>query len=913
MKKNYLISFLLLLFVTIIGTKTQAQVIYGTTPSGGVYSSGVLFKYTAGPNITTLFNFGIANGAKAGMLNPPEVPTGNLVEGTNGIFYGTSQYGGDNYEGTIYSYNPVDDSVHILVNFDYNSGSPSGGLLQMPSGILYGSTASGGMNYIGTLFSYNPAIPNSFNAFHDMTYAEGGQVQNGFTLHSDGMLYCVANTNGTNGHGAIIKVNPSNNAVSAHFDFDTIYGFNVYGKLFSYNGKLYGLAENGGANMSGTLFEYNPVTDTIVVLFNFSAAKGGTGGKYPYGGVIQVNGDLYGTARQGGVNNDGVLFKYDLTGGTYTAIIEFDSLLTGKNPSGTLSLSNDGWLYGTCYEGGAFNKGTFFKYHPITQTFVKLVDFNGLNGFSPMVNTPIETIDLTFSASDTVMTAPPFNIQFTNNTPSPSKYIWQWQFGDGAVSYQKNPSHTYTNNGSYTVTLIALDTVNHRYDTLQKQQYITLSGAAACPVVANVSPSGFIYMCPGDSVLLHATSVSSSNTYQWLRTGIYLNGATDSTFWAKQSGYYQVRVSNGNCWNFSNVAFVQAYPVEPPIIHSMGFIQPCSNDSMKLFLYQSPGNLQWSTGDTTDFIFVNKSGFYTVTTGDNNGCNVTSPDFVVNAALVDAPELCIVGVDSVSGHNVIVWNQTTDVRIDSFRVYKEGLIHNQFILLGAKARSETAMLIDMSSDPRKMAYRYRLMAVDSCGKETPVGPFHKTIHLQVNVGINGTWNLHWNPYEGTTLGTYYVYRGTDSTQMSLLATLPTSVHSFTDLNPPSGNVYYLLKVDLPAACNPGGGTTYNLSSSNFFNTKDATVGVEEIKMHDISLSVFPNPNNGIFTIKMSSESQQRMSISIFNNLGSLVASEQIEINGTISKNINLSHLSKGVYFIQMQTTNDVVVRKVIIQ
>ena len=910
MKKTY--SFLtVLLIITIAFTiKSQAQIIYGTTPYGGLNGQGVLFKYTSTPHMVSVVDFGLSGGGYK-TTTSAERPRGNLVLGSNGRLYGISEWGGAMGEGSIYSYNPADDSVHVLADFDYNSGSPIGGLVQTSAGVLYGNTMYGGNNYLGVLYKYNPSNA-SFSIFHHMTSTEGGHIESGITMHSDGMLYCVANSDGANNHGAIIKINPANDAVSSHFDFDTIHGFDVYGKLYSYNGKLYGLAEKGGSNLLGTLFEYNPVTDTIVVLFNFTSAKSITG-NYPAGGVTFVNGKLYGTAQGGGTNNHGVVFSYDLANSIYYTVKDLDSLADGKSPSGTLTLGSDGWLYGTCNEGGAFNRGTFFKYHPITGSFVKLVDFNYLNGNAPTVSSATETISLSFTASDTVMIAPPFQIQFTNKTPSPSMYIWQWQFGDGSVSYQKNPSHIYTSNGSYNVTLIAHDTVNHRQDTLQKQFYVTLTGAAPCSAVANVSPSGFIHLCPGDSVLLHATGSTSSNTYQWLRSGLYLSGSTDTVFWAKQPGYYQVRVDNGTCWNFSNVAFVQHYPVQPPIIYSMGSISPCSNDSLKLVLNGNYGNLLWSTGDTTAEIYVKKSGFYTCTTGDNNGCNVTSPIDTVNASLVNPPKLCIVGVDSVTGHNIIVWDQTNDVRIDSFRVYKEGIINNQFELLASKSRTETALFIDQNSDPRVTSYRYRLMAIDSCGAETPIGPYHKTIHLQVNIGMNGTWNLHWNAYEGTYLGSYHIYRGTDSTQMSLVTSLPSSITSFTDLNPPAGNVYYLLKVDLTKACNPGGGTMYSLSSSNFFNTKEATIGVKEIKLHDISMTVFPNPSKGRFTIKMVSSSQKRVNIFIFNNLGSLVTTNQIDVNGTISKDIDLSHLSKGIYYLRMQTKEDVVMRKVIIQ
>jgi len=912
--KKRLLHLLSLFAILILFGDVQAQVIYGTTNLGGANHQGVLYKYTATANIVPIINFGIPGGPQKN-VQPPENPIGDLLYASNGMIYGISAWGGSGYEGTVYVYNPEADTLGIVMNFDWQTGSAVGGLTQISSGTIYGVMSPGYINSYGTFFKYNPST-NTSNFFHSLTQTEGGNLAIGFTLHSDGKLYIATNSDAAHGNGAILQLDPSNNdAVTKKFNLDSISGYHLYGSLASAsNAKLYGLAYDGGTGGVGTIFEFDPVQDTVVVLYNFSSSKAGSAdGYHPKTSPTMFNGKLYGVTKYGGANDQGVLFEYNLTTSQYTKLMDFDSTTTGANPLGKLSLGSDGWFYGSCYAGGAYKLGTFFKYHPLNHTFVKLKDFNNALGKRPLTGGFIDKIETQFFASDTVLTAPPFNISFTNETPNASNYIWQWQFGDGSYSYQKNPTHTYTTNGTYTVTLIATDTVNNTQDTLLKQDYLSLSGAAACPVVAGVTPSGMIHVCPGDSVLLHSVNNDPSYSYQWLRSGLYVSGGSDSTYWAKQSGYYQVRVDNGSCWNFSNVAAVNYYPVMPPVIINTGVITPCSNDSIKLTAYGYPGGYLWSTGDTSNNIWVKKSGFYTVSAGDFNGCRVTSLIDTINAALVDPPKICIVGVDSATGHNMIVWNQSSDTRIDSFRVYKEGPIANEFHLIGQKGRTETALFEDINSDPRLTSYRYRIMAVDSCGMETPVGPYHRTIHLMVNVGQNGAWNLFWNPYEGANLGTYHIYRGADSAQMQLIANVPASIHSYTDLTPPTGDIFYLLKVDLPNACNPGGGTTYSLSSSNFFNTKNAKIGVEEIKMHDINLSIFPNPNNGQFTIKINSNTQKRVNLMVFNNLGSMVASEQLNVDGAFSKTIDLSYLSKGIYYLRLQTSDDVVMRKVIIQ
>ena len=909
--KNFYTFLAILLFIS-FSTSAFAQEIYGTTPYGGIYQSGVLFKYTPTANITTIFNFGQSGGWKSSA--PGEVPYGSLLRATDGLLYGITKWGGPNFEGTVYSYDLDADTMHVIFGFTYNDGEVNPGLIQAANGKIYGLTVTGGTNNGGQIFAYTPSSGN-FSFIHSFTTSEGQNPEGGMTLHSDGKAYFVTNSGGTNYYGCLLQFTPTTNAIVVKKALDTTSGHNLQSPLYSApNGKLYGVFSNGGSGYKGTLIEYDPTQNQLNILYSFSDAKGSADGFSPKASPVMYQGNIYGATTMGGSHGFGVLYKYNLTSSQYTKLLDFDSTNTGAWPEGSLSLSNDGWLYGTCRRGGAFGKGIFFKYNVLNGTFVKLKDFNGLNGEQPRIGGFIDLVELSFHANDTILTAPPFTVQFTNSTNNAQNFSWQWQFGDGGISYDKNPTHTYTTNGTYTVTLIANDTTNHRQDTLMKQDYIALSGATPCPATANITPTGMVYICPGDSVMLKATGYDASFNYQWLRSGLFLNGETDTVFYAKQGGYYQLRVDNGTCWNFSNVTLVQEFPTQPPLIEEYGpGLQPCTNDSLKLKIDTGYSSYLWSNGDTGNFTYVKTSGFYTVTISDNNGCSVTSPIDTINASLVNAPKICIVGVDSVSGHNMIVWNQSQDTRIDSFRVYKEGPVNNEFHLIGAKERSETAMLIDSNSDPRVTSYRYRLMAIDSCGSITPVGPYHRTMHLIINYGQNGAWNLWWNPYEGTELGTYYIYRSTDSTQMQLIASLPSSNHTYTDLNPPAGDVFYMIKVSLPNACNPGGGVSYSMSSSNLYNTRDANPGIRDIKMHDISVSVFPNPNTGRFTIKVNSKKSERLQLMIFNGLGSLVAQEQIDGSGNISRDIDLGHLSKGMYYLRLQSDKDVVMKKIIIQ
>lgn len=58
-----------------------------------------------------------------------------------------------------------------------------------------------------------------------------------------------------------------------------------------------------------------------------------------------------------------------------------------------------------------------------------------------------------FHSQPTVCSAPAI-INFTNLSTGPGVLSYQWDFGDAGTSTAQNPSHTYTANGSYTITLI---------------------------------------------------------------------------------------------------------------------------------------------------------------------------------------------------------------------------------------------------------------------------------------------------------------------------------------------------------------------------------------------------------------------------------------------------------------------------
>jgi PKD repeat protein len=103
----------------------------------------------------------------------------------------------------------------------------------------------------------------------------------------------------------------------------------------------------------------------------------------------------------------------------------------------------------------------------------------------------------------------PLSVNFTDDSTG-SPVVWSWSFGDGGTSALQNPSHIYTAEGTYTVTLIASKPGST--DTEIKIAYITVS-APAPAVVANFTAD----VVSGDAPLtVNFTDTSSGSPVTWL-------------------------------------------------------------------------------------------------------------------------------------------------------------------------------------------------------------------------------------------------------------------------------------------------------------------------------------------------------------------------------------------------------------
>jgi len=162
--------------------------------------------------------------------------------------------------------------------------------------------------------------------------------------------------------------------------FKGVNGQYPYGDLLGdSSGNLFGTTNQGGNDHDGTLFEWVKSTGAISILASFN----GSNGESPNGGLVEdANGNLFGTANDGGAHRDGTLFEWVKSSGAISVLASFSGG-NGARPAGGLVEDTTGNLFGTTGLGGSHGDGAVFEWVKNSHTIAVLASFNGANGKFP--------------------------------------------------------------------------------------------------------------------------------------------------------------------------------------------------------------------------------------------------------------------------------------------------------------------------------------------------------------------------------------------------------------------------------------------------------------------------------------------------------------------------------------------------
>jgi uncharacterized repeat protein (TIGR03803 family) len=345
--------------------------LYGTTSTGGSNNLGGVFRMNSGGTLTPLWQF--SGGPDGGS------PLGELVQGFDGNFYGTTSAGGSNHVGTVFS---ITSSGTLATLWQFSGGSdgsqPGAGLVQGIDSNFYGTTFAGGTNSSsGTIFKITSA--GALTTLHRFTgSATDGAFPDASLLQgSDNNFYGTTFAGGLSGNGVVFKITPGGTYSNLYRFTGSADGANPEAPVIQgTDGNFYGTTSDGGTNFLGNVFRLTQ-SGTLTALWQFT---GSPDGEFPEAGLLQASdGNFYGTTFDGGTNANGVVFKLvapaatptnTLTQITAIQIVGTDIVITLPSVSGeTYQLQVSALMSPTNWSnvGGAVVSGTG---SPVTLTNV---------------------------------------------------------------------------------------------------------------------------------------------------------------------------------------------------------------------------------------------------------------------------------------------------------------------------------------------------------------------------------------------------------------------------------------------------------------------------------------------------------------------------------------------------------------
>jgi uncharacterized repeat protein (TIGR03803 family) len=195
------------------------------------------------------------------------------------------------------------------------------------------------------------------------TFSGGSQgaTPNALAIGPDGSLYGTAASGGAANMGVVFQLVPTSTGWSENVLYNFTGGRDGSGPnalVFGPDGNLYGTAKNGG-NMNcpsgcGTVFQLKPMSGgwALNVVHSFI---GRSDGHDPVGVIFDSAGNIYGTTLYGGPSDVGVVYKLTPSSGSAwleTVLYSFTGGKDGSYPNPQLVVDTSGNVFGTTLYGG---------------------------------------------------------------------------------------------------------------------------------------------------------------------------------------------------------------------------------------------------------------------------------------------------------------------------------------------------------------------------------------------------------------------------------------------------------------------------------------------------------------------------------------------------------------------------------
>jgi uncharacterized repeat protein (TIGR03803 family) len=242
--------------------------VYGTTPTGGSKSNGVVYEIKPASNRG--WNFAVIHAFTGGNDGLGGSASRFLVDGA-GNLYNVSTVGGAKGFGNVYELSPNSGKWTFTTLYSFqdqpDGASPYGGVIFDQAGNLYGTTYYAGANDLGTVYkltrnqgSWSETVLYSFKGGSD-----GNSPISTLAADAQGNLYGTTSDGGAAacGCGTIFRLSHGSGgtwaeSVAYRFPGSPKPGFAYNGMVSDSKGSFYGTTVHGGVTNDGAIYKFTP-------------------------------------------------------------------------------------------------------------------------------------------------------------------------------------------------------------------------------------------------------------------------------------------------------------------------------------------------------------------------------------------------------------------------------------------------------------------------------------------------------------------------------------------------------------------------------------------------------------------------------------------------------------------------------
>jgi Zn-dependent metalloprotease len=441
-------------------------------------------------------------------------------------------------------------------------------------------------------------------------------------------------------------------------------------------------------------------------------------------------------------------------------------------------------------------------------------------------------------------------VSFTNTTGNVDNYYWD--FGDNDTSTVQNPTHTYTQSGTYTVKLVADGACGSDSTTVQvtitlPQNPTTTDDTRCGPGVVNLGASG-------------------SGTLDWydLQTGGTL-------------------VNSGTTYA-PNIPSTTSYWVEDMLPGNTGFMGPQDNSFGAGAYYQGNRHLIFDVFTPCTLksvkVYANSTANRTIEYRNSQGNVILDTTLSIPSG---GPTTINLNFPLSPGTNYqlgILGNNNDMYRNSAGAVYPYN--YNGIVsITGTNA-------------PNTYYYFYYDWEIEegscSSAREEVIGTVNAVPVASFTQVINGM-SVDFTSTSQNAVSYYWDFGDSQtSTQQN-----PTHIYT-------SGGTYNVMHVAISSSC--GNDTTY---------LDNTVVGVEDIQ-NITSFSLYPNPASGSFSVNFTSSKKQDISIKLMSIIGQTIEEEVLKgYTGSYVKKFDTGGFATGVYMLRLKTGEGIINKRVVVR